>query len=44
MLKLIFGEMAHELLLEGQDVYPQRLLEMGFQFEFPDIFCIAAYF
>lgn len=37
LLKLIFGEMAHELLLEGQNVYPARLLEAGFHFSFSDI-------
>lgn len=38
LLKLIFGkDMARELLLEGQHVYPQRLLELGFRFSYPDI-------
>lgn len=37
MLKLMFGEMARELLLEGQHVYPQRLLELKFQFKYPDL-------
>ncbi len=32
LVKLIFGEMA-TLLIDGQNVYPQRLLEMGFKFE-----------
>jgi hypothetical protein len=32
-LKLLFGEMA-DLLLFGQNVYPQRLLDSGFQFRF----------
>lgn len=37
-LKIMLGkEMAHELLLEGQNVYPQRLLDSGFQFAYPDI-------
>ncbi|MEW5959867.1 MAG: TIGR01777 family oxidoreductase [Chloroflexota bacterium] len=33
-LKLMLGEMA-TVLLEGQRVAPQRLQELGFQFEFP---------
>jgi uncharacterized protein (TIGR01777 family) len=36
-LKLALGEMADELLLEGQHVYPLKLLQQGFQFYFPDI-------
>ncbi len=32
MVKLIFGEMA-TLLVDGQTVYPQKLLDMGFQFK-----------
>lgn len=37
IMKLIFGEMAHELLLEGQHVYPSVLLDSGFVFSFPEI-------
>ncbi len=37
ILEAIFGEMGRELLLEGQHVYPKRLLELGFQFSYPDI-------
>jgi hypothetical protein len=33
MLRLMFGEMA-DLLLYGQQVYPQRLLDAGFSFRF----------
>lgn len=37
-LKIIFGEeMAQDLLLEGQHVYPKRLIDSGFQFAYPDI-------
>lgn len=34
--KLLFGEMS-ELLLKGQDVRPQRLRELGFNYDFADI-------
>lgn len=30
--KLLFGEMAEEVLLKGQKVYPQRLLQEGYSF------------
>lgn len=37
-LKLLLGaQMAQELLLEGQHVYPKRLLDAGFVFKYPDI-------
>jgi NAD dependent epimerase/dehydratase family enzyme len=29
--------MAEELLLSGQCVYPQRLLDFGFKFKYPDV-------
>lgn len=35
--RLIFGEMADELLLNGQRVLPQRLTEAGFSFTFPNL-------
>lgn len=37
ILKLFFGEMARELLLEGQHAYPKRLTDSGFNFSFPNI-------
>lgn len=38
LAKPMFGdEMAKELLLEGQRVYPQRLLDLGFKFTYPQI-------
>jgi len=37
MVKLMFGEMGDELLLRGQHVYPKRLLENNFHFEFATI-------
>jgi uncharacterized protein (TIGR01777 family) len=37
VVKLIFGEMGTELLLEGQRVVPAKLLELGFKFEQTDL-------
>jgi uncharacterized protein (TIGR01777 family) len=36
-VKLLFGEMGKTLLLEGARVYPQKLLDAGFNFDFPDL-------
>ncbi len=36
-LRLLFGEMADELLLVGQNVVPHRLLEAGYQFQFSEL-------
>ncbi len=36
LIKLLFGEMSVELL-SGKTIYPQNLIDHGFQFEFPDI-------
>lgn len=33
-LKMMFGEMADELFLTSQRVYPRRLLAGGFEFEY----------
>lgn len=35
-MKLLLGEGA-ELLLEGQRVYPEKLLELGFKFKYPEL-------
>lgn len=36
-LKLIFGEMAQVLLLEGKKVLPRRLESAGYRFQYPDL-------
>lgn len=36
VVKLLFGE-ASELLLEGQKVVPKKLLDHGFQFDYPSV-------
>ena len=36
-VKLLFGEMGKTLLLEGARVYPQKLLDAKFDFEFPNL-------
>jgi uncharacterized protein (TIGR01777 family) len=35
-LTLLFGEVAQQTVLEGQNVYPQRLLDMGYEFKYRD--------
>jgi uncharacterized protein (TIGR01777 family) len=37
MLKMIFGEMADELFLVSQKVYPAKLIKAGFEFKYPDL-------
>ncbi|MBD1371270.1 TIGR01777 family protein [Hazenella sp. IB182357] len=37
MLRLIFGEVADELLINGVKVLPTRLQETGYTFKFPDL-------
>lgn len=32
VIKMVFGEMGKQLVLEGQEVYPERLVESGFEF------------
>lgn len=36
LIKLRFGEAAH-IMLNGQKVYPKKLIEKGFKFQFPDL-------
>ena len=37
MLRLLFGEMADELILSGQRGVPKRLLDAGFEFQYPEL-------
>lgn len=37
VLRVLFGEMAEELLLTGQRVLPCRAEAMGFRFQYPDL-------
>jgi uncharacterized protein (TIGR01777 family) len=37
LVEMIFGQMGKELLLGGQNVYPQRLIDSGFVFKYPDL-------
>ena len=36
VIKLLKGEFG-SVLLQGQKVFPRKLLEAGFQFDFPDL-------
>ena len=36
-MKIIYGEMAEELLLNGQKVYPKALLNSGYRFKFTEL-------
>lgn len=36
-LKIVLGDMAQEMLLEGQKVLPKKLSDSGFKFEYPSV-------
>ncbi len=36
-IKALYGEMGERLLLEGQKVLPEKLLDAGFEFKFPNL-------
>lgn len=36
-LRAIFGDMAEELMLKGQKVFPRKALDSGFIFDYPDL-------
>lgn len=38
VIKLLFGKMGKELLLSGQTVVPQRLVEYQFDFQYPTLY------
>jgi uncharacterized protein (TIGR01777 family) len=37
IVKLLFGQMGEELLLRGQNVFPEHLFAMGFIFDYPNL-------
>lgn len=37
IVRLLFGEMAEALLLNGQRIYPQKLIDAGFKFKFENL-------
>jgi uncharacterized protein len=37
IIKLMFGQMGEELLLGSQNVMPQRLLSLGYEFKYPHL-------
>ncbi|MEO8402327.1 MAG: TIGR01777 family oxidoreductase [Gammaproteobacteria bacterium] len=43
MIKILFGQMGEELLLGGQNVYPERLKQLGFKFLYPNLHLALAH-
>ena len=37
MVKILFGEMGEELLLQGQKVIPAKILASGFEFKYANL-------
>lgn len=37
VMKLVYGKMAEELILNGQRILPQKLLDSGYEFQFSEI-------
>ncbi len=37
VLETVFGDMAREIMLQGQKVMPEKLQEIGFEFQYPDL-------
>jgi len=37
VVKLLFGEMAEELIIKGANVHPKKLLDSGFKFEYSSL-------
>jgi uncharacterized protein (TIGR01777 family) len=43
LIQLLFGQMGKELLLNGAEVVPSRLLQLGFQYKLPNLVsCLQA--
>ena len=38
VVKLLFGQMGDELMIQGQSVIPQKLQKQGFQFKYSDLY------
>ena len=36
-LKLVYGDLAHEALLNGQAIVPKKLKDAGFEFKYPEL-------
>jgi NAD dependent epimerase/dehydratase family enzyme len=36
-VKLLFGQMGYELMVQGQCVIPQKLQQQGFEFKYSDL-------
>ncbi len=43
VIKTFFGQMGEELLLKGQHVTPQRMLKLGFKFNYSDLSTLFVY-
>ncbi len=43
VVKTFFGQMGEELLLKGQHVAPQRIIELGFKFNYADLNALFGY-
>jgi len=37
MVKLLFGQMGEELLLAGQRVVPEKMIQAGYEFKYPQL-------
>jgi NAD dependent epimerase/dehydratase family enzyme len=37
IVKLLFGQMGDELMIQGQSVIPQKLQQQGFEFNYSDL-------
>jgi hypothetical protein len=43
LVNMLFGQMGRELLLGGQNIYPKRLIQLGFEFLYPNLFSALAH-